>query len=98
MSTYSIPSEPSGRGWIALALTTFASWRPGRVIFGAYLFGGVTMLQFQLQGEGVQIASQWLTMLPYLATIFVLVLISRKPGFIRINMPASLGKPFTPGS
>ena len=88
----------AGRGWIALALTTFATWRPARVLFGAYLFGGVTMLQFRLQGDGVQIASQWLTMLPYLATIFVLVLISRKPGFVRINMPASLGKPFTPGS
>ncbi len=88
----------AGRGWIALALTTFATWRPARVLFGAYLFGGVTMLQFRLQGEGVQIASQWLTMLPYLATIFVLVLISRKPGFVRINMPASLGKPFIPGS
>jgi simple sugar transport system permease protein len=56
------------------------------------------MLQFHLQGEGVQIASQWLSMLPYLATIVVLVLISRNPGFIRINMPASLGKPFFPGS
>jgi ABC-type uncharacterized transport system permease subunit len=88
----------AGRGWIALALTTFATWRPARVLFGAYLFGGVTMLQFHLQGEGVQIASQWLTMLPYLATILVLVLMSRKPGFVRINMPASLGKPFTPDS
>jgi ABC-type uncharacterized transport system permease subunit len=56
------------------------------------------MLQFFLQGEGVQIASQWLTMLPYLATIVVLVLMSRKPAFIRVNMPASLGKPFFPGS
>jgi general nucleoside transport system permease protein len=88
----------AGRGWIALALTTFATWRPARVLFGAYLFGGVTMLQFRLQGEGVQIASQWLTMLPYLATILVLVLMSRRPGFVRINMPASLGKPFHPGS
>jgi general nucleoside transport system permease protein len=88
----------AGRGWIALALTTFATWRPARVLFGAYLFGGVTMLQFHLQGEGVQIASQWLTMMPYVATILVLVLMSRKPEFIRINMPASLGKPFFPGS
>ena len=88
----------AGRGWIALALTTFATWRPARVLFGAYLFGGVTMLQFHLQGEGVQIASQWLTMLPYLATIFVLVLMSRRPGLVRIHMPASLGKPFYPGS
>jgi ABC-type uncharacterized transport system permease subunit len=88
----------AGRGWIALALTTFATWRPARVLLGAYLFGGVTMLQFHLQGEGVQIASQWLTMLPYLATIFVLVLMSRSPGRVRIHMPASLGKPFYPGS
>ncbi len=86
----------AGKGWIALALTTFATWRPKRVLLGAYLFGGVTMLQFQLQGEGVQIASQWLSMLPYLSTIVVLVLISRNPAFIRVNMPASLGKPFHP--
>ncbi len=87
----------AGKGWIALALTTFATWRPARILLGAYLFGGVTMLQFALQGEGVQIASQWLTMLPYLATILVLVLISRNPTWIRVNMPASLGKPFFPG-
>lgn len=87
----------AGKGWIALALTTFATWRPARVLAGAYLFGGVTMLQFQLQGEGVQIASQWLSMLPYLATIVVLILIARNPLWIRSNMPASLGKPFFPG-
>jgi simple sugar transport system permease protein len=88
----------AGKGWIALALTTFATWRPARVLLGAYLFGGVTMLQFHLQGEGVQVPSQWLTMLPYLATIVVLVLISRNATWIRVNMPASLGKPFLPGS
>jgi simple sugar transport system permease protein len=88
----------AGKGWIALALTTFATWRPARVLLGAYLFGGVTMLQFALQGEGVQIASQWLTMLPYVATIVVLVLISRNPTWIRANMPASIGKPFFPGA
>ena len=88
----------AGKGWIALALTTFATWRPARVLLGAYLFGGVTMLQFHLQSEGVQIPSQFLTMLPYLATIVVLVLISRNKSFIRINMPASIGKPFFPGS
>jgi simple sugar transport system permease protein len=87
----------AGKGWIALALTTFATWRPARVLLGAYLFGGVTMLQFYLQGEGVEIASQWLTALPYVATIVVLVLISRNPRWIRANMPASLGKPFSPG-
>ena len=86
----------AGKGWIALALTTFGTWRPGRVLLGAYLFGGVTMLQFHLQGLGVTIPSQWLTMLPYLATIVVLVLISRNPLWIRTNMPASLGKPFWP--
>lgn len=88
----------AGKGWIALALTTFATWRPARVLLGAYLFGGVTMLQFHLQGEGVDVPSQLLTALPYLATIAVLVLISRNAAWIRANMPASLGKPFIPGS
>ena len=88
----------AGRGWIALALTTFATWRPARLLLGAYLFGGVTMLQFHLQSQGVEIPSQFLTMLPYLATIVVLVLISRNAGWIRANMPASLGKPFFPGA
>ena len=88
----------AGKGWIALALTTFATWRPARILLGAYLFGGVTMLQFHLQGEGVQIPSQWLSMLPYLSTVVVLVLISRNPTWIRVNTPASLGKPFFPGS
>jgi simple sugar transport system permease protein len=88
----------AGKGWIALALTTFATWRPARVLLGAYLFGGVTMLQFHLQAVGVNVASQFLTMMPYLATIVVLVLISRNPTWIRINMPTSIGKPFYPGS
>ncbi len=88
----------AGKGWIALALTTFATWRPARVLLGAYLFGGVTMLQFHLQGMGVQVSSEFLNMLPYLATVLVLVLISRNPTWIRTNMPASLGKPFHPNS
>ena len=88
----------AGKGWIALALTTFATWRPARVLLGAYLFGGVTMLQFHLQGVGVEVPSQFLTMLPYVATIVVLALISRNPQWIRINMPASIGKPFYPGA
>ncbi|WP_367849736.1 ABC transporter permease [Rhodoferax sp. WC2427] len=88
----------AGRGWIALALTTFATWRPARVLMGAYLFGGVTMLAFAMQGAGVDIPTQFLSMLPYLAPIVVLAIISRNPGWIRINMPASLGKPFYPGS
>ena len=88
----------AGKGWIALALTTFATWRPARVLLGAYLFGGVTMLQFHLQGLGVNVPPQFLTMLPYLATILVLVLISRNPLWIRVNMPTSIGKPFYPGA
>ncbi len=88
----------AGKGWIALALTTFATWRPARVLLGAYLFGGVTMLQFHLQGVGVELPSQFLTMLPYLATIVVLALISRNPKWIRLNMPASMGRPFYPGT
>ena len=86
----------AGKGWIALALTTFATWRPTRVLLGAYLFGGVTMLQFHLQGLGVNVPSQFLTMLPYLSTIVVLVLISRNPLWIKVNMPTSMGKPFYP--
>jgi ABC-type uncharacterized transport system permease subunit len=88
----------AGKGWIALALTTFATWRPVRVLLGAYLFGGVTMLQFHLQASGMDVPSQFLSMLPYLATIVVLALISRNPQWIRVNMPAAIGKPFFPGS
>ena len=88
----------AGKGWIALALTTFATWRPARVLLGAYLFGGVTMLQFHLQSLGVDVPPQFLTMLPYLCTIVVLVLISRNPLWIRVNMPTSIGKPFNPGA
>ncbi|WP_394778159.1 ABC transporter permease [Undibacterium sp.] len=87
----------AGRGWIALALTTFATWRPARVLLGALLFGSVTILQFHFQAIGIAIPSQILSMLPYVATIVVLVLISRNPDWIRLNMPASLGKPFRPG-
>lgn len=88
----------SGRGWIALALTTFATWRPARVVGGAYLFGGITILTFHAQALGVPIASQLLSMLPYLAAIVVLVLISSNANYIKLNMPASLGKNFNPGN
>ncbi|AKZ27332.1 ABC transporter permease [Ralstonia pseudosolanacearum] len=88
----------AGRGWIALALTTFATWRPLRILFGALLFGGVTILQFYLQGIGVSVPSQILSMAPFAATIVVLAVISRNPDWIRLNMPASLGKPFRPGT
>lgn len=86
----------AGRGWIALALVTFATWRPARVVLGAYLFGGVTMLQFHMQAMGIEVPSQIMSMLPYLATIAVLVLISRNPKWIALNVPASLGKTFDP--
>jgi simple sugar transport system permease protein len=88
----------AGRGWIALALVVFATWRPARLLFGAYLFGGITILQLHVQGLGIAIPSQFLSMLPYLGTILVLVLISRNPAWIRLNMPASLGKPFYPST
>jgi len=86
----------AGKGWIALALTTFATWRPARVLLGAYLFGGVTMLQFHLQASGVDVPSQFLSMLPYLSTIVVLAMISKNPRWLRVNMPASIGKVFSP--
>jgi simple sugar transport system permease protein len=88
----------AGKGWIALALTTFATWRPTRALWGAYLFGGVTMLQLNLQGRGVSMPIELLTALPYLSTVLVLVLISRNPRWIAANMPTSLGKPFYPGA
>jgi simple sugar transport system permease protein len=86
----------AGRGWIALALVTFGTWRPFRVFLGAYLFGGMTMLQMNLQSIGVSIPTQIISMAPYAATIIVLALLSRNPAWIRMNMPASLGKPFIP--
>ena len=88
----------AGKGWIALALTTFATWRPLRVLCGAYLFGALTMLELHLQGEGVDVPPQLLAMLPYLATILVLALISRGRALRRLGLPASLGKPFHPGA
>ena len=86
----------AGRGWIALALVVFATWKPWRVLAGAYLFGGVTLAQFQAQALGVAIPAQYLSMLPYVATIVVLAVISRDAATIRLNAPASLGKPYHP--
>lgn len=84
----------SGRGWIALALVVFATWRPWRLLVGALLFGAVMALQFYAQAIGVPVPTQFLAMLPYLATIVVLAVISRNPNTIKLNAPASLGKPF----
>jgi ABC-type uncharacterized transport system permease subunit len=86
----------AGRGWIALALVVFATWKPWRVVLGAYLFGGVTILQLHAQGFGVRVPSEFLSMLPYIATIAVLVLICRDPRTILLNQPVSLGRRFHP--
>ena len=87
----------AGRGWIALALVVFGTWKPWRVLGGAYLFGAVTVLQLYAQGLGVHIPSEFLSMLPYAATIIVLVVICRDPRTILLNQPASLGRSFHPG-
>ncbi len=88
----------AGRGWIALALVVFSTWKPVRVLLGAYIFGGVTILQLHAQGIGIEVPSQILSMLPYLATILVLVLISRDSARLRLNAPACLGKVFHPAA
>ncbi len=84
----------AGRGWIALALVVFSTWKPWRLLFGAYLFGFFSIVQLHAQGLAVPIAPEFLSMLPYLATILVLVIISRDAKRIRLNAPASLGKAF----
>jgi simple sugar transport system permease protein len=84
----------AGRGWIALALVVFATWRPGWLLVGAYLFGGIMYLSLYVQGLGIALPSQLVSALPYVATILVLVLISRDRTKIRLNAPACLGRPF----
>lgn len=91
-----IENMSAGRGWIALALVVFATWRPWRVLAGAYLFGGITIAQLHAQALGVGVPAQIMSMLPYLATIAVLVLISRDRGKIKLNAPACVGKAFHP--
>ncbi len=91
-----IENMAAGRGWIALALVVFATWRPGRVLLGAYLFGGVTILQLHGQAIGLAVPSDIMSMLPYLATVLVLVLISRDKIRIRLNAPADIGRVFHP--
>lgn len=86
----------AGRGWVALALVVFATWRPLRLAVGAYMFGAITILQLHAQGAGIGIASQFMSMLPYLATIVVLVLISRDRSVIRQNAPQCIGRLFHP--
>ena len=109
-----VENMTAGRGWIALALVVFASWRPWRVLAGAYLFGAISILQLHIQAISLNelvflpgpvyalveivksIPSQFLSSLPYLATVVVLVLISRNRRSTMMNTPASLGRPFVP--
>ena len=113
-TTQWIENMTAGRGWIALALVVFASWRPWRVLAGAYLFGAITIAQLHIQATNLadlaglpgplywfagvlkSIPSQFLSALPYLATVIVLVLISRNRRLTMMNTPASLGRPFVP--
>jgi len=90
------PNMTAGRGWIALALVVFAAWLPGRLVVGALLFGAISYLALYLQGIGVGIPSQFLSMLPYVTTIVVLVVISRNRTLLRVNTPACLGQAFVP--
>ena len=87
----------AGRGWIALALVVFATWKPERVLIGAYIFGGVTILQMNLQALGLRFPGQFFSMAPYVATIIVLVLISSNKLRIKLSAPASLTVPFYKG-
>lgn len=84
----------AGAGWIALAIVVFGSWKPWRVLLGAYLFGGVTVLQFNLQTAGVSIPVQYLAMSPYIITILVLVIMSSSKSRAAMNAPAALGRIF----
>jgi ABC-type uncharacterized transport system permease subunit len=113
-TTQWIENMSAGRGWIALALVVFASWRPWRVAIGAYLFGAITIIQIFVQGTNLSelsswpawllgiaelvksIPSQFLSALPYVATVVVLVLISRNKRLTMMNTPAALGQPFVP--
>ena len=84
----------AGAGWIALALVVFASWKPWRVVIGAWLFGGITVLQLNLQAAGIKVPVELLTMSPYLITILVLVIISSDRRRASLNAPAELGRAF----
>ncbi len=84
----------AGAGWIALAIVVFGAWKPGRVLLGAYLFGGISVLQLNLQAAGVKVPVEFLSMSPYLITILVLVIISADRSRAALNAPASLGRSF----
>ncbi|TNC50180.1 ABC transporter permease [Rubellimicrobium rubrum] len=84
----------AGAGWIALAIVVFASWRPLRLLLGAWLFGGISVLQLNLQAANVPVPVEVLSMAPYVITILVLVLISSGRGRAALAAPGSLGQPF----
>jgi simple sugar transport system permease protein len=85
----------AGRGWIALALVVFSAWKPAWLAAGAVLFGFVTIAQFHAEAFGLDVSPNLLATLPYLATVVVLVLISRDATRLKLNAPAALGKPFS---
>ena len=91
-----VENMTAGRGWIALALVVFASWRPYRLLIGGYLFGAVSIGQLHAQAFGIAVPSQFLSALPYVATVVVLIVISQNRRLTQINTPASLGKSFVP--
>ena len=84
----------AGRGWIAVALVIFGTWNPARVALGALLFGAVEAGQFRLQGANVPVSSFFLSMLPYLFTIVVLVVATQRTRRLRIGQPAALGEAY----
>ena len=84
----------AGRGWIALALVVFATWKPWRLLIGAYIFGGVAIMQMNLQAFGVKLPGQFFNMMPYIATLLVLVFISSNKMRLKLSAPASLNVPF----
>jgi len=89
-----VENMTAGRGWIALALVVFSTWLPKRVLFGAYLFGTISILSFAVQTMALGIPSQLLSCTPYLVTVVALVVISRNRQLLRANTPACLGQPF----
>ncbi len=91
-----VENMTAGRGWIALALVVFASWLPGRIMIGAYLFGTIWIMGLVVQAMGLGIPSQFLSSLPYLVTIIALVIISGNRTLTKINSPAMIGQPFVP--
>ena len=88
----------AGRGWIALALVVFATWKPRRLLVGAYIFGGVAIMQMNLQAIGVKLPGQFFNMMPYIATLIVLVFISSNKVRLKLSAPSCLNIPYEKNS